>query len=110
MTPLTPQRHESPKTSLSITIKNQIGSFHKVIAAFSLRDINIIKIDSRPSNRSISLTKTWEYVVFIDIDGSVTDERVERAISNLNEFCKVDVLGSYPRFFFQEAALGIVGL
>jgi prephenate dehydratase len=68
-----------------------------------MRDLNLAKIESRPSPRAQgSLTSTanvWEYINFIDIEGGTCDERVRRALDNLHEFAnQVLVLGSYPKF------------
>ncbi|KNC99039.1 uncharacterized protein SPPG_05990 [Spizellomyces punctatus DAOM BR117] len=98
-TPIQPERHQDPRTSISLWLKNQVGMFHKAISAFALRDINISKIESRPSTRSIQLSKPWEYVLYIDVDGSSLDAPLANAIKNLEEFAShVRVLGSYPRY------------
>ncbi|KAJ2998375.1 hypothetical protein HDV02_004590 [Globomyces sp. JEL0801] len=97
-TPITPERHLLPRTSLEVVLKNQIGAFAKAITVFSHRDINISKIESRPSSRSIRLQKPWEYSVYIDVDCGTSDDRMGKAIANLQEFGQVRVLGSYPRY------------
>ena len=59
---------------------------------FSRLQINLSKIESRPSKR-----KAWEYFFFVDCDGHMSDGKVEKAIKLLNEQCSfVKVLGSYP--------------
>ncbi len=79
----------------------------KAVSAFSLRDIrylgigtknSIAKIESRPSSRSIRLQKPWEYIVYLDLELGTDDDRMHKALANLNEFATVKVLGSYPRF------------
>jgi prephenate dehydratase len=42
--------------------------------------------------------KPWEYVVYIDLEAGIEDDRMKNAINNLKEFATVTVLGSYPRF------------
>ncbi len=97
-TQLTPvERHLNPKTSLSFTVKNTVGAFHKALACFALRDINVTKIETRPSSRTISLGSPWEYVMYMDIDGSINERHVDSAIQNLKEFATVRVIGCYPR-------------
>ncbi|RKO87866.1 Prephenate dehydratase-domain-containing protein [Blyttiomyces helicus] len=94
-----PERHLNPVTSVSLVLKNQPGAIHKATAAFALRGLNISKIESRPTSRSITVAKPWEYVIYIDVDGSTADAAVANAIANLHEFAiKVRVLGSYPRY------------
>ncbi|KAH6592002.1 hypothetical protein BASA61_004736 [Batrachochytrium salamandrivorans] len=96
--PVVPQRHTDPKTSISVVLKNQTGAMVKALSCFSLRDVNVCKIESRPSSRSIRLTKPWEYVMYIDVDGSITDPSITNAVRHLQEFSKIRILGSYPRY------------
>ncbi|TPX57649.1 prephenate dehydratase [Powellomyces hirtus] len=98
-TPIKPERHLEPRTSISVWLKNQKGMFHKAAACFALRDINICKIESRPSTRAITISKPWEYVMYMDVDGSATEPQMINAVRNLEEFAtRVRVLGSYPRY------------
>jgi prephenate dehydratase len=54
-------------------------------------------MESRPSARSVSLAKPWEYVIYLDFDGSTAEENVKKALAHLNEFAEVKVLGSYAK-------------
>jgi prephenate dehydratase len=67
--PIAPERHLDPKSSLVVMLKNEVGTFFKALSCFALRGIQISKIESRPSSRSITLSKPWEYVVYIDFEG-----------------------------------------
>jgi prephenate dehydratase len=96
--PIVPERHMSPRTSLEIVLKNQVGAIMKAVTVFSHRDINIAKVESRPSSRSIRLQKPWEYIVYMDVDAGINDAKMEKALSHLNELGSVRVLGSYPRY------------
>eukprot|EP01134_Creolimax_fragrantissima_P005127 CFRG5127T1 len=91
------------KTSIALSLTNRPGAMFKALACFALRDINVIKFESRPSNRSGSLyeiTRPWEYLIYIDVDGSTLDEKVKCAISNLAEIAEsVHVLGTYTVFY-----------
>lgn len=61
------------------------------MACFALRDLNLTKIESRPLR-----ARPWEYLFYLDIAGSETEERVKSAIANLGELANfVKVLGSY---------------
>ncbi|KAG0351405.1 hypothetical protein BG005_009138, partial [Podila minutissima] len=62
-----PDRNMSPKSSFALVMKNQVGALHRVCSSFALRDINITKLESRPSSRTITLASPWEYVTYIDI-------------------------------------------
>ena len=51
------------------------------------------RIESRPSGQTV-----WDYVFFVDIDGHVHDEAVQKALTELNEVADfVKCLGSYPK-------------
>ena len=80
------------RTSLMLSIKDEVGALHRALAPFRRYKLNMTKIESRPSKR-----KAWEYFFFVDCDGHVNDRKVAKAIANLEESCNfVKVLGSYP--------------
>lgn len=80
------------RTSLMFCIADRPGALYSALAPFSRHQINMTKIESRPSKR-----KAWEYFFFVDIDGHASDPKVARAIKQLSEHCVfVKVLGSYP--------------
>lgn len=80
------------RTSLMISLVDEVGALHRALAAFRRYRLNMTKIESRPSKR-----KAWEYFFFIDCDGHVSDHKVAKAISELEQQCSfVKVLGSYP--------------
>jgi prephenate dehydratase len=79
------------KTSLVFTAPNRPGSLFKALACFSLRDISLTKIESRPLKG-----KPWEYLFYLDLAGSIESEPVRNAMQNLAELTDwVKVLGSY---------------
>jgi len=91
-------QHDSPasgedKTSLVMSIKDEPGALHKLIASFAERGIGLTRIESRPSKK-----KLWEYVFFADVQGHRDDAKVAGAIAEIQSkpggFIKV--LGSYP--------------
>ena len=107
------------KTSLvfSFVDSNEKGQLYKALSAFSLRDIDMSKIESRPwgataeqqyqntmesSSEDFSLSaenvrRKYSYLFYVDLIGRQTDENVINALRHLREFCKfVRVLGSYP--------------
>ncbi len=80
------------RTSLMLSIKDEVGALHSALAPFRKYKLNMTKIESRPSKR-----KAWEYFFFVDCDGHVTDPKVAKAIKDLEDCCNfVKVLGSYP--------------
>jgi prephenate dehydratase len=81
------------KTSIVFVVGNVPGSLFKSLAAFSLRDIDLLKIESRPLQGS-----PWEYLFYLDFAGRAEDAHCARALDHLREFATtVRILGSYPR-------------
>ena len=82
----------SDKTTLAFSLKDGRGALKRVLDVFDHEEINLSKIESRPSQK-----KAWDYVFLVDIDGHRKDERVQRALKLLEERCPfVMHLGSYP--------------
>jgi prephenate dehydratase len=83
--PRTSGRAKRPwKTSLVFTTKNVPG-------ALALRDLNLIKIESRPLRG-----KPWEYLFYIDLIGHRDEPVVTKALGHLAEVADfLRVLGSY---------------
>lgn len=80
------------RTSLMLSIADQVGALHKALGAFRRFRLNMTKIESRPNKR-----KAWEYFFFVDCDGHMTDKKVANAIEQLGQVCNyIKVLGSYP--------------
>ncbi len=81
------------KTSLVFSARNIPGSLFRSLAVFALRDINLMKIESRPLPG-----KPWEYLFYVDILGSAREKKVQQALNHLKELSTlVRVLGSYPQ-------------
>jgi chorismate mutase/prephenate dehydratase len=80
------------KTSLVISINDEVGALEKALKPFGKRGINLTKIESRPSRR-----KAWDYYFFIDLVGHHDDAAVQEALAELKAHCPfVKWLGSYP--------------
>ncbi len=81
-----------PKTSVVFATRNIPGALFKAIAVFALRDINLLKIESRPL-----IGRPWEYLFYLDIAGDARREPQRSALNHLQEVCTfVRVLGTYP--------------
>jgi len=79
------------KTSLVFTTRNIPGALFRAMSAFSLRDINLAKIESRPLRG-----KPWEYLFYLDLFGHVDEPRVKNALGHLGELADfLRVLGCY---------------
>ncbi len=81
------------KTSLMFSIKDRVGALYRILEPFAKHQINLTKIESRPSK-----SKVWEYIFYVDIEGNIAEGPVKEALATLQEECLfLKVLGSYPR-------------
>ncbi len=82
------------KTSIVFSMRQNVpGALFKSLAVFALRDLDLFKIESRPLVGS-----PGNYIFYIDAEGALNDEPMERAIEHLGEIAaELKVLGSYPR-------------
>ena len=86
------QKSGRDKTSVMFSIKDRVGALFNVLKTFTENDINLTKIESRPSRK-----KAWDYVFFVDLVGHIEDEKVKKALGKLEPQCLfLKVLGSYP--------------
>ena len=87
-----PKQAAKSKTSLLFGLKNESGALHKALAPIAERELNMTKIESRPSRRV-----AWEYIFYMEIDGFAEDEAIAKGILELRNLVDfVRVLGSYP--------------
>jgi prephenate dehydratase len=82
------------KTSLVVFIdENRPGALLQLLEIFAERDLNLTKIESRPTKAELG-----EYCFFLDTVGHIADERVGDALAAVKRTHRdVKVLGSYRR-------------
>jgi prephenate dehydratase len=81
------------KTSIVFSFKDIPGALFKSLSVFALRDINLLKIESRPLHGS-----PWKYFFYLDFEGSMCEEASRNAVNHLKEITTfLKVLGSYPK-------------
>jgi prephenate dehydratase len=79
------------KTSLVFSTKNIPGALFRSLSALALRDLNLVKIESRPLRG-----KPWEYLFYLDLVGRSSDPVVQKALGHLEELADfLRVLGTY---------------
>jgi chorismate mutase / prephenate dehydratase len=87
-----PRPTRRDRTSIMLSIVDEVGALHRALAPLRRSAINMTKIESRPSKR-----KAWEYFFFVDCDGHSENPKLAKAIRQLGRHCNfVKVLGSYP--------------
>lgn len=88
-----PREEGQAKTMLVMATAHQPGSLYKCLGFLAANNINLLKLESRPSRQRV-----WEYVFYLDFEGHRDDAPVRKALAALAEhttFCKV--LGSFAR-------------
>jgi chorismate mutase/prephenate dehydratase len=80
------------KTSLMFALSHIPGALSQVLEPFAQRDINLLKIESRPTKH-----ENWSHFFFIDIEGHMEDEKIREAVDLIKPLCLYfRWLGSYP--------------
>lgn len=88
-----PPPSDNDKTSVLLVLRDEPGILYKVLKPLSLANINLSKIESRPSRR-----RAWEYVFFLDMGGHVADENLAAVLDEVSRSCVLfKILGSYPK-------------
>jgi len=80
------------KTSLVVSVRDEVGVLAKLLRPFAQHGIDLIKIESRPLRE-----RPWEYYFFLDLRGHRSEARVARALAAVaRRALRAKVLGSYP--------------
>lgn len=80
--------------SLAFSLPENVpGALVKALEIFACRDINLSKIESRPSKRSLG-----EYIFFIDLEGNSQDPKIREALTVLSQCTEVlKIFGNYSK-------------
>jgi len=81
------------RTSIAIYPQaDKPGLLYSLIGEFAKRNINLTKIESRPSKGKIG-----DYIFFIDLHGNKQDEKIKEAFKKIEDNFFLKILGSYPK-------------
>ena len=83
------------KTSMAFTFEEDTpGLLYRVLREFGQRDINLFKIESRPTKKFLG-----EYIFLMDCAGHREESPMKEALAALSEpISMLRILGSYPRW------------
>ncbi|MEW5800763.1 MAG: prephenate dehydratase [bacterium] len=89
----TRERTGRDKTSLVVyPVADRPGILCEMLEEFRVRNINLTKIESRPSG------KLGDYIFYIDFEGHRTDSKVAEALQKIEgKAAFLKILGSYPK-------------
>ncbi len=83
------------RTKCSIVFRphrNIVGILFRILGVFALRDINLLKIESRPDPR-----EPFSYLFYVDFAGTPLEAHTARALEHLQEMTSFfRLLGAYP--------------
>ena len=87
-----PARTGADRTSVVLRIDNAPGALVSAMTEFGIRDIDLTRIESRPTR-----TELGTYIFFLDCVGHIDDNAVAEALKALHRRCAdVRFLGSWP--------------
>ncbi len=79
------------KLSLVVQLAHRPGSLYRALELFARRDINLLKIESRPVKG-----RPWQYRFYLDLCASTSDPEVAAALAELQDRAvEVRLLGCY---------------
>jgi len=85
-------RTQKYKTSVVIKlVSNRPGALYGALSEFAIRQINLTKIESRPTKKALG-----DYLFYIDMEGHFQDKNIKEALEELRPHVQMlKVLGSY---------------
>jgi prephenate dehydratase len=84
------------RTSIIFSVKHLPGALFGILKEFSSREINLTRIESRPTKET-----PWEYNFYVDFEGHCDDETIKKALQSIkNKTAFFKILGSYKKAEF----------
>ncbi|MBI2074558.1 MAG: prephenate dehydratase [Candidatus Levybacteria bacterium] len=72
------------KTLLFLTVYNRVGILRDLLNVFANHNLNLTKLESRPSSE-----KLWDYHFFVEVEKESKDPSFTKAIKELEVYCPV---------------------
>ncbi len=89
---------DDDKVSCFFTVANLPGSLFSVLKIFAEREVNLLKLESRPQPG-----KPWEYLFYVDWEGNLVEERFRLMVNELERSTSFfRVLGSFRNLWKKE--------
>ncbi|MEW6674236.1 MAG: prephenate dehydratase [Thermodesulfobacteriota bacterium] len=86
------RRTGADKTSIMFVTAHVPGALFRVLKPIADADINMVKLESRPSKH-----ENWSYFFFADLEGHISDPKVKETLDDMKKLCLfMKLLGSYP--------------
>lgn len=77
------------RTLLFVSVFNRVGILRDILNVIASYDINLTKLESRPSRE-----KAWDYGFFLELDVEVEDQKFSELLNVLREYCtQIKILG-----------------
>jgi prephenate dehydratase len=84
---------DADKLSLVLHLAHKPGALCRVLNAFGQRNMNLLKIESRPIPGT-----PWSYSFYLDLQASLKDPSTRAALDELKNYAdSVKILGCYPQ-------------
>ncbi|HER24552.1 MAG TPA: prephenate dehydratase [Candidatus Atribacteria bacterium] len=79
------------KTSIIFAVVSKPGALYRCLREFALREININRLESRPSKR-----EPWEYIFYTDFEKGLQAQETQEALKSLKACTTfIKIIGSY---------------
>ena len=83
-------------TSIIFSVPHAPGALFDVLEEFANRNINLTRIESRPTKET-----PWEYYFYVDFEGHLCDKIIEEALRSIKrKSAFIKILGSFKRAEF----------
>lgn len=79
------------KSSIIFSVVSVPGAIYKCLKEFALREINLTRLESRPSKK-----KPWEYVFYMDFEKGLQEKVTEETLTELGKHTTfIKIIGTY---------------